>query len=158
MRRMLLPASLAAACLLTGIPVAAQKKPITLESLNAAPAMGAVFASQPIWSPAGGRFLYREGTKVKLYTLAGKERKELFDLSELRKKTRSAGRQPGAPMDWENRRVRESPLQWSADGGACWWPKAATCFSGARRRVKRNSSRLPRNPNRIRSSPPTAAA
>lgn len=96
--------------------MAAQKKPITLESLNAAPGMGAIFASQPVWSPAGGRFLYREGSKVKLFTIAGKERKDLFDLSELRKKTRSAGRQPGAPMDWENRRVRETPLQWSADG------------------------------------------
>lgn len=98
-------------------PAPAEKKPVTLESLNAAPGMAAMFGAQPIWSPTGGRFLFREGSKVKLYTIATKERKELFDTSELRKQAQTAGTAPGgAPMDWENRRVQENRLQWSADG------------------------------------------
>lgn len=112
---MLRTLSLAAGILLLALPpLPAAKKPVTLESLSQAPPVAAILAGQPVWSPLGGRFLYREGSKVKLYTLATKDRKDLFDTGDLKKK---ASETPaGGPMQWENRRVREERLQWSRDG------------------------------------------
>jgi dipeptidyl-peptidase-4 len=93
-----------------------KKKPITLESLSAG-GMGrmmAAMAGQPIWSPAGGRFAYRQGSKVKIYDVATKQSTGAFDISALDKDSVQAP--AGREFDWENRRVREQPIQWSADG------------------------------------------
>jgi dipeptidyl-peptidase-4 len=101
--------------LLTLLPaMVGQKKPVTLEALRAAPAGPAMMAGAPVWSPQGGRFLYREGTKVRLYASAGRERKDLFDTADLRKQAVAVPPEPR--MDWENRRVQEARLQWSQDG------------------------------------------
>lgn len=94
----------------------AQKKPVTLEALSSEgmSQMMQAMASQPIWSPAGGRFIYREGRKVMAFDLATKERKELFSTDALEKDAVAPPAEPA--MSWENRRVSEQRLQWSKDG------------------------------------------
>lgn len=94
----------------------AQKKPVTLESLSGEgmSAMMQAMSGQPVWSPAGSRFLYREGRKVMAYIIATKERKELFSTEGLEKDALSAPAERA--MGWENRRVSEPRLQWSQDG------------------------------------------
>jgi len=94
----------------------AQKKPVTLEALSSAGTSQSMQAMglQPVWSPVGGRFAYREGRKVMLYSLATKERKELFGTDALEKDAVAAPAERA--MAWENRRVAEQRLQWSNDG------------------------------------------
>lgn len=101
---------------LLATPVLAQKKPVTLEALSGGgmAQMMQAMASQPIWSPAGGRFAYRDGSKVMSFDLATTQRKELFSLEPLEQQAVSAP--PGQVMSWENRRVSEQRLQWSQDG------------------------------------------
>lgn len=94
----------------------AKKKPVTLEALSAG-GMGrmmAALAGQPVWSPAGGRFAYRQGSTVKIYEIATKQSKDAFDISALDKDSVQAP--PAREFDWENRRVTERPIQWSSDG------------------------------------------
>ncbi|HPT25473.1 MAG TPA: DPP IV N-terminal domain-containing protein, partial [Bryobacteraceae bacterium] len=93
-----------------------KKKPVTLEALSAGgmARMMAAMAGQPVWSPAGGRFAYRQGSMVKIYELTTKQSKDAFDISVLDKDSVQAP--PAQEFDWENRRVSERPIQWSADG------------------------------------------
>jgi dipeptidyl-peptidase-4 len=94
----------------------AQKKPVTLEALSSGgmSQMMQAMGSQPVWSPVGGRFAYREGRKVMMFDLATKERKELFTTDALEKDAIAAPAERA--MAWENRRVAEQRLQWSNDG------------------------------------------
>jgi len=95
------------------LAAAQEKKPVTLEALVAqGPPEGARGA--PVWSPAGGRFVYREGKRIHLYNLETKDAREVIDLNWVEAKAQK----PPAPkaFEWENRRVRERPIQWSADG------------------------------------------
>lgn len=94
----------------------AQRKPITLETLSGdgMSQMMRAMSAQPIWSPVGGRFMYRERGKVMLYDLSSKARKELFSTSSLDKE--AVAPPAGSAMSWENRRVSEQNLQWSKDG------------------------------------------
>lgn len=94
---------------------AAEKKPVTLESLGAGMSrMMAGFGSQPIWAPGGQRFALHRGDKVVLYDIATGVEKELFTTTEAARLARTP--QPDKVMAWENRRVTEQRLQWSADG------------------------------------------
>lgn len=94
---------------------AQQKKPVTLESLTAGMTrMMAQFGGAPVWAPEGKRFAVRRGDKVALFDITTQTEKELFTTAELSKTAHQA---PGPKeMDWENRRVSESRLQWSDDG------------------------------------------
>lgn len=91
-----------------------QKKPVTLEAISQPPSMAEMMGLRPVWAPSGGRFLFREGTKVRLYVIEGKQRRDLFDLADLSKKAVTPA--PAGVMEWENRRVQEDRLQWSRDG------------------------------------------
>jgi dipeptidyl-peptidase-4 len=93
----------------------AKKKPVTLESLSSGMGrMMAAMAGQPVWSPAGGRFVHRQGSMVKIYDLSAKQSTDAFDISSLDK---DSVQEPAArEFNWENRRVREQAIQWSADG------------------------------------------
>ena len=93
----------------------AEKKPVTLDSLGAGMMrMIAEFGGQPIWAPGGQRFALRRGDKVVLYDIATGTEKDLFTTTEAAKLARAS--QPDKVMAWENRRVTEQRLQWSADG------------------------------------------
>jgi dipeptidyl-peptidase-4 len=97
-------------------PAAAQqKKPVTIEALSGATArMMAQMAGAPVWSPAGGRFVYRQRQTLMLYEIASRSRKELLNLGDLENQARRPAPEPA--MSWENRRVAERPIQWSSDG------------------------------------------
>lgn len=108
---------LVSACLLL-FPVrnasAQTKKPVTLEALSAAGARMTAPPVQAFWSPRGRRLALIRADKVFLHDAASGEEKEIVNLGELAKQAQPFP-QPQA-MSWENRRVREQRLQWSADG------------------------------------------
>ncbi len=93
----------------------AKKKPVTLESLSSGMGrMMAAMSGQPVWSPVGGRFVHRQSSMVKIYDLSTKQSTDAFDISSVDK---DSVQEPAArEFSWENRRVREQPIQWSADG------------------------------------------
>lgn len=97
-------------------PALAQKKAITLEALKAGP-MGGGFVS-PIWAPNGYQFVYSKGGGLHLYDCRKNESRELLaKLATLREAAVKDSR-PEGKFQWQNRRVSESPIQWSADSSA----------------------------------------
>ncbi len=101
---------LAAAALLP-----AQKKPVTLESMqDGMRSAFSSFAPGRVWSPQGVRFVWVEGSKVMQWTKSSTEAGELFSF-EAQEKNAVATTSEKA-FGWENRRVQEERLQWSADG------------------------------------------
>ena len=97
-----------------------QKKPVTLDALQAWQSSGARALlsnrpGDPVWAPDGKTFVYRQGKLLKLYDLAARKSREVVDLSALD----SMALNPPAPehYEWENRRVDETRLQWAPQGG-----------------------------------------
>ena len=99
--------------LLCALPLCAQKKPITLETLVQAPARRDN-GGTPIWAPDGKRFAYLKGRQIMLYDVPSKSEKELLSLETLEKSAAPAPERER--FDWQNRRVSENSLQWSASG------------------------------------------
>jgi dipeptidyl-peptidase-4 len=97
---------------LASLAFAAEKKPITLEVLAAREAPPKL--AEPVWSPDGGRFIYTEAGRLWLYDLASRTRKELASMGSFRNATVKSP----APeqFGFENRRVREEPVQWAPNG------------------------------------------
>ena len=95
------------------LATAQEKKPVTLDAL-AAVGMPEAARGAPVWSPAGGRFVYREGKKLHLYTLATAESREIVDMAALESRAQEPPK--ARAFEWENRRVREQSVQWAADG------------------------------------------
>jgi dipeptidyl-peptidase-4 len=95
------------------LPLAAQKKPVTLESLSGS---GSRTRSQPaaVWAPDGKRFAYVEQNRIWQYDVPSAKRRELVTLSTLQAKAVA----PPTPdvTDWKNRRVAEQSIQWSSSG------------------------------------------
>src|SRR5581483_8177161 len=97
------------AWLLTVCLVAADKKPVTIQTLPAPPRMPGI-----TWAPDGKRFAWMEGKAVWQYDVPSKQKKQLIDLAPLQEK---AAKPPqGGAFDWKNRRVSEQSLQWSSTG------------------------------------------
>jgi len=101
----------AAALVLLAVPLAAQKKPVTLEAVAAArthslPAI--------VWAPDGKRFAYIEENRIWQYDVPSGKRRELITLSTFQTKAVV----PPAPelMEWQNRHVAEQSIQWSPSG------------------------------------------
>ena len=93
----------------------AQKKPVTLESLQEGGRSAfSTFAPGRVWHPQGGQFAWISGSKVMVWSKDSTEEKELFSF-EAAEKNAVATTQERA-FGWENRRVQEERLQWSADG------------------------------------------
>jgi dipeptidyl-peptidase-4 len=90
----------------------AEKKPITLEALAAVrpPAV----ETEPVWSPDGKQLVYTESGKVWLYDIASRSRRELVSLGALEAAATKVPAQ--VQYAWENRRVREEPVQWLPSG------------------------------------------
>lgn len=115
---------------LLSLPAFAQKKPITLETLKGAPAVGGSLI--PIWAPNGYQFAYTKGGGLHLYDCRKNESRELVGkLATLREAAVKDSR-PEGKFEWQNRRVSENPIQWSGDssallvaeGGDLFWVEA----------------------------------
>src|SRR4051812_25656525 len=94
-----------------------QKKPVTLEALQAwrSTAGARNVPGDPVWAPDGKTFVYRQGTRLKIYDIAPKKSRDVVDLAALD----SLAATPPSPehAEWENRRVEEAALQWAPQGG-----------------------------------------
>ncbi len=116
MPRCILACGLAALSIAALPPLArsAEKKPVTLDAIDALRKAAGVPFSSPQWSPSGARFLYRNGDKLMLYDASAKSEKEVLSFPALE----AAAVKPPARgrFGWQNRRVRESQFAWSKSG------------------------------------------
>lgn len=92
----------------------AQKKPVTLDAVMQSARGGGGMAGAPVWAPDGKTFAYQQGGRVMLYDVPARSTRELFQMDTLTKAAEKVP--PPERFDWENRRVREEPLQWSPNG------------------------------------------
>ncbi|HEY1338322.1 MAG TPA: hypothetical protein VGF59_12465, partial [Bryobacteraceae bacterium] len=109
-------------CLLLFLSLSAfaQKKPITLETLNqggrGGGRGGAGFgAAAQTWAPDGKTFVFRQGRALTVYDPATRTSKQWIDTSAI---DAAAMAPPAAdgPTDWTNRRARVGGMQFSNDG------------------------------------------
>src|ERR1700730_15919882 len=124
-RAFLLPAGLA--FLLLAGTAFAQKKPITLEALQAWRNSGARSTpGDPVWAPDGKTFVYRQGSELKWFDVAAKKSYDVVNLATLD----AAALSPSAPerYEWENRRVDEATLQWSPRGHEVLYDRGGDLF------------------------------
>ena len=98
--------------LLLVLPLAGQKKPVTIEALTSGPRTRS--APAVVWAPDGKRFAYRESGRIWLYDVPSGRRRELITLSTFQ--TKAVLLPAPETTDWRNRRVGEQTLQWSASG------------------------------------------
>ena len=110
MQRLFLPyfAGFFALCV---VPALAAKKPVTLAALADGTPMP---MGRVLWAPDGSAYTSQPRGKLTLYRLDPKSETVLADLKELEGKATTI--KTRGPFDWENRRVTEQPVQWSADG------------------------------------------
>ncbi|HXB67659.1 MAG TPA: DPP IV N-terminal domain-containing protein [Candidatus Acidoferrales bacterium] len=105
--------------LLIGVCASAEKKPITLETLNqggrGGGRGGAGMAGPPTWSPDGRTFVFRQGRTLMIYDPATKTSRTLLDTSAIDAAAMTPPAEDG-PVDWTNRRARLSGMSFSADG------------------------------------------
>lgn len=99
--------------LLLAIPALAQKKPVTIEALYNPPARVETNGA-PIWAPDGKSFVFRRGANLMHYDPASQSSTQVVATEEIDKaavKSTDSG-----PFGWENRRVRDTPIQWFPSG------------------------------------------
>ena len=99
-------------CGVLAIPLFAQKKPVTIDTLMEQNRKAE--APTPVWAPNGKQFAYFQGGEVRLYDVAAKSDKTLLTLAPLEKAAVPVI-EP-ARFDWQNRRVSEDSLEWSQSG------------------------------------------
>lgn len=108
-------------------PAFAQKKPITLETLNQGGGRGGRGGGPVNWAPDGKTFVFRQGRSLRIYDPATKGSKELISTEALD----AAAVKPPAPygpFDWTNRRTRAGGLQWSQDGTKLLYESSGDLF------------------------------
>ncbi len=99
----------------TILPVFAQKKPVTLESLKAMRGSAAVpMDGPPTWAPDGKTFLFQRGQTLRIYDPASKTSRELLSLDAL-EAAAVKGPEEGA-YGWTNRYVESGGVEFSASG------------------------------------------
>lgn len=115
--------------LLVTLPTFAQKKPVTLAALEEISKLGPSGApGNPLaWSPDSKQFVYRQGSKLILYTVDTQATRELIDTSKL-PVTKVAAPATPPPFEWENRRVTESNVQWSSKGDQILYSASGELF------------------------------
>jgi dipeptidyl-peptidase 4 len=127
-----------------------QKKAITLDALEEIGRLpSAGLRGNPLaWSPDGTHFVYRQGERLMIFDAATQVPMELFDLSKLpvRKPTPAVVPQP---FEWQNRRVSESPVQWSSDGSKILYATGGELFlidvdGGAAKSLQVSAARDPK--------------
>lgn len=103
---------------LAPVLAAQQKQPVTLDVLEELSRANPSGPGSPLaWSPDGGQFVYRDGSRLMIYDAARQSSRRLLDTGPLDDQavTPNAG-DPSQPFDWQNRRVSEARVQWSANG------------------------------------------
>lgn len=101
--------------LVFAVSLCAQRKPITLENMSGIGTAGSG-RTLGVWSPTGNLMVYREGTRLRIYDAAKQRDRDLVDTKPMRDaavKGTSPDPDSPEPFSWENRRVTESPIQWS---------------------------------------------
>ena len=94
--------------------VSAQKKPITLETMDEAARLAPQGPGNPVaWAPDGKQFLYRQGRRLVVYDPSTGSSKDLIDTSSMDAAAIRPSSAESQPFDWENRRVRDTPVQWA---------------------------------------------
>jgi dipeptidyl-peptidase-4 len=107
----------------------AQNKPVTLDALEDAARLAPQGPGNPLaWNPDGTRFLYRQGRQLMIYDPATRGSKELLDTAAMDAAAVKPSSQEPQPFDWENRRVRESPVQWSSSGSQILYSTGGDVF------------------------------
>ncbi len=104
-----------------------QKKPVTLEALQAWRSnLPRNAPGDPVWAPDGKTFVYRQGSELKWFDVAGKKSQDVVDLAALD----NAALSPPAleRYEWENRRVDEATLQWAPRGGEVLYESGGDLF------------------------------
>jgi dipeptidyl-peptidase-4 len=103
--------------LLLSLSASAQKKPITLETLQGGGRSGGRggFAGAPTWLPDGKTFVTRQGRSLSIYDPATKTSKPLMDVSPLDAAAVNPPSEESGPTDWTNRRARVAGMQFSSD-------------------------------------------
>src|SRR6185295_1852542 len=125
---------LASALLVPQALLVAQKKPITLDALEEASRLAPQGPGNPVaWNADGTKFLYRQGRQLMVYDPAEKSSKELLDTTALdaaavKPASQGSGDVLPGPFDWENRRVREAPVQWSSTGNQILYSTGGDVF------------------------------
>ena len=120
---------LASALLVPQQPLLAQKKSVTLEALEEASRLAPQGPGSPLaWNADGTKFLYRQGRQLLVYDPGLKSSKELLDTSALDAAAVKPASQETQPFDWENRRVRETPVQWSSAGNQILYSTGGDVF------------------------------
>lgn len=113
------------------LTLAAQKKPITLDSLKQRPMLDPALGT--IWAPNGYQFAYAKSGTLFLYDCRTKESRQIFQkISDLTAMALKDSR-PETAFAWQNRRVAEQRFQWAADssalliaeGGDLFWVSAS---------------------------------
>ena len=92
----------------------AQKKPITLDTLNQA-GRGGGRGGMALWAPDGKSFVTRRAGNLEIYDPATKTSKELVSTQPI-DAAAVKGAAEDEPMDWQNRRSRLGGMEWSDDG------------------------------------------
>ena len=108
----------------------AQKKPITLETLYAAPRRGPggdATGAPAAWAPDGRTFLVRQQGKLAVYDPATRTTKDLISTGPIDAAAVKVSREEG-PFDWQNRRERSGGLQFSASGKELLYPSGGDLF------------------------------
>jgi len=115
--------------------VLAQKKPVTLDALEEVSRLAPQGPGNPVaWNADGTKFLYRQGRRLMVYDPSAKSSKELLDTAALdaavvKPASQGSGDVPPQPFDWENRRIRETPVQWSSAGNQILYSTGGDVFA-----------------------------
>jgi dipeptidyl-peptidase-4 len=106
----------------------AQKKPITLETLNqGGRGGGRGFAGAATWAPDGRTFAFRQGRNLMLYDPATRTSREMVATQGIDAAALAPPPDDG-PVDWQNRRARTGSLEWSDDGKMLLYPAGGDVF------------------------------
>jgi len=109
----------------------AQKKPITLETLNASPGRGqagGAAGAPAAWAPDGRTFLLRQPGKLAVYDPATRTTKDLISTGPIDAAAVKVPAREDGPFDWQNRRERSGGLQYSSSGKELLYPSGGDLF------------------------------
>lgn len=98
--------------LVAALGASAGRKPVTPEA--AAEDRTGRAIEDIVWAPDGAALVYRHEKSLHLYTVASRRRQQIVSLAAL--ETRARAPEKPERFSWQNRRVRERPVQWFPDG------------------------------------------
>jgi dipeptidyl-peptidase-4 len=114
--------------LLLSVSLFAQKKPITLETMNQGAGRGGRGGGAANWAPDGKAFLFRQGRSLMIYNPATKTSRELVSTEAIDAAAIKPPDETG-PFDWTNRRARVSGgIQWSDSGKEILYESSGDLF------------------------------